>query len=108
MTVERPVGHEVERADLVGAPHFRSPLPDPPRALAPGQLRADRQPFFGMEPMDPLVVHHPSLLPQQQHVQAPVAVAHPYRGQVLQPHPQSGLRVPPGAVALHDAEESRG
>ncbi len=97
--VEQLVRHEVLGPDLVGSLCPRTSLAVAPGPLAPRQLGPDRQAFLGVEPVDPLVVHNPSF-PPQQHVQAPVAVAHPHRGQVLQPHPQRRLGIAPGPVAL--------
>ena len=54
------------------------------------RLDPDAEPFLAVEAVDPLVVDPPALPPQQD-VQPPVAVPHPRRGQVPQPHPQRRL-----------------
>ena len=51
------------------------------------------------EPVDPLVVHRPTL-PLQQDVEAPAAVAHPGLGHVPDSHPKGSLLICHAPVAM--------
>ena len=74
------VRDEVQAPDLVRSARRlarSATLAGQPFALAPAQ----RQPFFSIQPVYPLVVHHHAL-PSEQHVQPPVAEALPQGGQL--------------------------
>lgn len=72
-----------------------------------GQLGADRQSLFAIEPVDALVVDRPALAPKQN-VQPPIAVADSNGSQVLQPDPQGCLRITLRSVALRRPFEAGG
>jgi len=103
--VRQRVMHEVHGPTLGRSGSWLQLASDNRRPSPFRSLPFKSEPFFGVQPVNPLVVDRPTF-PTQDHVQPSIAVADSHRRDLLQPSPELFLMWPAGSISDRRTRET--
>jgi hypothetical protein len=89
-SIKQRIRNKIHRPAVIRTPRLYAALPVCRADMSPWPLDPHAEAFLPVDPIHPLMVDPPSLA-AQQNIDSKITVAHSYRGNLLDPHPQGGL-----------------